>query len=38
MRYDLICIVFGILMYAAGAHLGGGILVGAGLVIALRSK
>jgi len=38
MRYDLVCVFAGLLLYAAGAHLFGGVLIGLGLVVALRSK
>lgn len=38
MRYDLVCVFVGLILYAAGAHLLGGVLVGAGVVVALRGK
>jgi hypothetical protein len=38
MRYDLIAAFIGILCYAGGLHLIGGILLGVAFVVALRSK
>jgi hypothetical protein len=36
MRYDLILVFVGILCYAGGMHLIGGILLGAAFVVAVR--
>lgn len=38
MRWDLIFVFVGVILYGSGQHLIGGILLGAGLAVAIRSK